>query len=459
MSRSPRCGERNASRPRATQNVLLSCAPAATTGRARGDRQRHGAGREPARAPKRELRADDRILAAAVDRPVVGEERVGDVAECGARVVVVEGDRLVGAVPARQHERPSRVGRQEVVERRVREHHAEPLASGRNRLRDSRVLAPPQEHDRRRPLRQQLPLGRLDVRERVRVGGHDRERLVLAHLPRPESRDRVVVRRVAGEVVAAEALDRDDRAVEEEAHRVLERHREPRAADGARDRLGVEAPVRRVLVLAPAVGAELERRHRRPRAVVRDVDDDREPRATLRAVRERVPVAAVGRVEQLAQAVVAGRDVGGDERRAAGRGALGDREGRLADGLDRHGDDAVDARERRRLVPQAERERVERRPSSLRLHDDAVAVVQDEPDEAVGARQAVHERPEADALDDPGHAEPPPLDPRNCCHGAIVAHGVFSGRRRGGRGRRRPPRRRPPQAPRRPPGSARRPRR
>ena len=36
------------------------------------------------------------------------EERVGDAAEPLARVVVVEGDRLVGAVAARQHERPRR---------------------------------------------------------------------------------------------------------------------------------------------------------------------------------------------------------------------------------------------------------------------------------------------------------------------------------------------------------------
>ena len=64
------------------------------------------------------------------------------------RLVVVVGDRLVGAVAARQHERPAEVGEQEVVERRVREHHAEPGAAGRDGCRDRRAVAPAQEHDR-----------------------------------------------------------------------------------------------------------------------------------------------------------------------------------------------------------------------------------------------------------------------------------------------------------------------
>ena len=92
--------------------------------------------------------------------------------------------------------------------------------------------------------------------------------------------------------------------------------RGPQAAQ--QTRLGVEAPVGRVLVLAAAFGAERKARHRRRSPVVRDRADDREAGTTLRAVDERIAVPAVGRVVELAQAVVAGRGVRRNERRAPG---------------------------------------------------------------------------------------------------------------------------------------------
>ena len=72
----------------------------------------------------------------------------------------------------------------------------------------------------------------------------------------------------------------------------------------------------------------------------------------LRAVDERVAIAAVGRVEQLAQAVVAGRDVGGDRRaRAAVARARRDRELGVAG-----------RRERRRASPRRRAPAEARRP-------------------------------------------------------------------------------------------------
>jgi len=84
--------------------------------------------------------------------------------------------------------------------------------------------------------------------------------------------------------------------------------------------VGVEGPVGGVLVLAPAVVAQLERSHRRVPSVVGRRAHDREARAALGAVDERVAVAAVVRVEQLAAARLAERDVGHHD----GRRVLGD---------------------------------------------------------------------------------------------------------------------------------------
>ena len=65
-------------------------------------------------------------------------------------------------------------------------------------------------------------------------------------------------------------------------------------------RLRVEAAVGGVLVLRPARRAHREAGHRRPWPVVGHAAHDREARPAVRAVDERVAVAAVSRVEQLA---------------------------------------------------------------------------------------------------------------------------------------------------------------
>ena len=84
--------------------------------------------------------------------------------------------------------------------------------------------------------------------------------------------------------------------------------------------------------------------------VVRQALNHAVARTAVRTVDEWVAVAAVGGVEELAQAVVAGRDVGGNERTATGRGAGRNRERRVADHLEAFRGDAVDPGERRRLV-------------------------------------------------------------------------------------------------------------
>ncbi len=306
----------------------------------------------------------------------MGEKRVRDPAEPLARLPVVVGDRLVGAVPARHHERPARVVEEQVVERSVRKHQPEQLGAGRDRRRDGRVRPAAQQDDRPLARLEQGPLLGVDDRERPGLDGHDGERLLLPELPSAQARDRGLVGRVAGEVVAAEALDRQDAAPAQELSRALERHREPRPADGAADRLGVEAAVGRVLVLAAAVRAERERGHGRVRPVVGHGLHDREPWSALRAVDERVPVPPVGRVEQLAQAVVAGGDVGGDQSRATARHALEDPEPALADRLDRLCRDRVDAGERGWFCNQIGREAIDL--AALDLDQDALPVVEDE---------------------------------------------------------------------------------
>ena len=181
----------------------------------------------------------------------------------------------------------------------------------------------------------------------------------------------------------------------------------PRPADRARVGLGVEAPVGRVLVLAAARGTEGEASHGRALAVVGQPLDDREPGPAVGAVGEGVVVAAVRGVEQLAAAVVAGRDVGGDQlvgvrvglaleddERVAGLRAVRGRAGRHRAHLVR-GDVAAG----RRLPRQRLAERGDRVRRALHEHLHAGGRVQHPPAQAVAHGEGVHERAEADALD------------------------------------------------------------
>ena len=93
-----------------------------------------------------------------------------------------------------------------------------------------------------------------------------------------------------------------------------------RAANRARIRLRVKAAVARVVVFGLALRAHREFLHRSVRAVVRQGFDDAEARAAIRAIRERIAVAAVFRIENFAQAIGTGGDVRQHQRGFAAAG-------------------------------------------------------------------------------------------------------------------------------------------
>ena len=197
--------------------------------------------------------------------------------------------------------------------------------AARSALRARRAAAPPRR--RRRQARSR----------RRRSGTITRERLLLAGLRRAQPPHRLVVARVDHQVEAAEALDRDDRAAARSAA----------TAPASASSCSARARARRASHSSScgphagqAFGCAWKRRSRGSsysrlaRRAHREAApsscaagrtaglDDREARAAVRAVGERVAVAAVGRVEDLAQAVGAGGDVGQHERGLARRPSL-----------------------------------------------------------------------------------------------------------------------------------------
>ena len=64
------------------------------------------------------------------------DEGVGDLGETLARIVVLEGDRLVGEVARGEDDRLADVGGEQMVQGRVREHHPEVARARRDPRRD-----------------------------------------------------------------------------------------------------------------------------------------------------------------------------------------------------------------------------------------------------------------------------------------------------------------------------------
>ena len=142
-----------------------------------------------------------------------------------SRVGVVDRDGLVGAVAARHHERPRNVVAEQVVERGVREHQPDPRRRpGDRRRRPARPPRPARARSAARRASAAPPPPASAPRARSGSVGHHRERLLLAELARAQTRDGALVGRVARQVVAAEALHREDAAA------ARARRRPPRAA-------------------------------------------------------------------------------------------------------------------------------------------------------------------------------------------------------------------------------------
>jgi hypothetical protein len=87
-----------------------------------------------------------------------------------------------------------------------------------------------------------------------------------------------------------------------------------RAAAPTGDGLGVEAAIGRIAILARAIVAQGEFLHRGISPIVGQRFDDREARSAIGAVGKGITETPIVRVEDFAQAIVAGRDIGQNER-------------------------------------------------------------------------------------------------------------------------------------------------
>ncbi|CCB78256.1 protein of unknown function [Streptantibioticus cattleyicolor NRRL 8057 = DSM 46488] len=381
-----------------------------------------------------------RVVAGHPDAAVVPQPGVGDAVEPVAGLGVVGDGWFAGPVAAGDHQQPG-AGRvtgepeEQVVQRGVGQRDADVGAAGADGVGRGGALAgsgagdggAAQQHDGVAGVAEQgaflLP-GRGEGGGGLQVGGHHGERPGAVPLPAPQGGHGALVGGVADQLVAAEALDREDRPggqqpaglgerlVAVERCRTARRGEVERgSAVGAGHRLGVEPPVRGVGVLGGAPPAHRERRHRGGGAVVGQRGDDGEPRAAVRAGDEGVAVAPVAGGGQLGQAGGARRGVGGDE--GASGALLGGADGEVgaAERGDPHVGDGVDDGAGRGVGADAAAEHVHPSGVALHLGDDPAGVVDDVPGQPQLTGEPVHERAEPHPLHDPPHHDPVPNGP------------------------------------------------
>ena len=164
----------------------------------------------------------------------------------------------------------------------------------------------------------------------------------------------------------------------------------------------MEAPIQRVGVLLRTDGAHGEFLHGRLFAVVGQLLDDGKARAAVRAVDERIAVAAVRRVEQFAHAVFARCQIRRNERRRLYLRVVGKANLKGVEVFERH---FLELNLRhlgrgRRLFRQRDHEFVQQLRFCLRMDVHAVGGIQHPAVDQVLFRLSVYERAEPHPLHD-----------------------------------------------------------
>ena len=152
--------------------------------------------------------------------------------------------------------------------------------------------------------------------------------------------------RVAEKMKPAKPLEGYDPAFSQGRGDFGDRPVELRAAARAGDRFGVKAAVFRIGVIAGAIGAHREERHRGLRPVVREGPRQRVARPAMRAVDQGIAEKPALRIEQFVETRLAHRRISADAGRRLARRSRIDPETLAAEGRDVGDLDRVDAGER-----------------------------------------------------------------------------------------------------------------
>ncbi len=364
--------------------------------------------------------AHDGVVNVAEDGAVVDEEEVGDAAQMNEGLVFIGADGFVGQIAAGGDDGESEIGEEQMMERSRGQHDAEVRigrGDGSGDVERGRKLGrktAEQGDGSLRGAEQAFLEGRdaADGLDGIERGKHEGERLFLAVLAAAQAVDGDIVAGVHQEMEPTQALGGDDETApdgfgggaqgviaggQDEAGGTPEL--ETGAASGTGVGLGMETAVAGVVEFGLAQRTEWEAVHGSVGAVVREGLDDAEAWAAMGAIGEGIAETAIGRIEDFAQAIGTGGDVGQHESgRLTGGVAGADDKALAAEGIEPGSFEALDGTEGRLPGFEAKQESIERAGVALGFEEDALWGIVDPAGEGEFGGEAKNEGTKADAL-------------------------------------------------------------
>ena len=261
-----------------------------------------------------------RIITAGLYFAVVQQEAVRDAVQLFDRLGVFIHDWRVREIRARHNEHVDIVPEQQVVQRRIRQHHANVIVLAD--VLHARLALLKQNYRAAEAVEYLLLIGR-DAAYflcRLHVAAHYCKRLLVALLAATKRHGSLRLRAGAGQMHTAQPLDGDyfsvfhisarklyRVALKPIPFRVEEEHLRP--ADGTAVGLGVIASVLDVVVFPVTVRAHRELAHRGLAAIIRYIFYYSKAWTAISTIYKRVAVSPVVPVAQFAQAVVTDADI------------------------------------------------------------------------------------------------------------------------------------------------------
>src|SRR6266404_5921766 len=230
----------------------------------------------PRAADQQFLFADDprhRIVAAHMNLPIMNQEVFSDLTESAQRIVVFVSDGLFTQISAGHHQGNARIRKQQMMQRRIRQHQAKISLAGSDCFGYLNFMALAQEHDGTRVRAQQyfvLIRYQAELLDRFQIRSHDSKRLILAMFLRPQPPHCIMIERITGEVIATESFHCQNDTLLQQArgmrYRIAVQDLVPtaiqqansRAALRASIRLSMKAPIGGVMEFACAIAAHLK---------------------------------------------------------------------------------------------------------------------------------------------------------------------------------------------------------
>ena len=287
--------------------------------------QRHKSARTPNQLRSPIHHRGHRVVTPLQNLAIVHQKSIRNFTQPSQSLAVVDCNGFLAQVCRGHHQRlNSLVGKEQMLQRRIRQKHAQPRNPWRNRLGNPAASSLSSQHNRPRRCRQQRLFRRRQRAHRPRslhIPHHHRQRLAIAVLTLPQTHHGRLIGCIHAQVEAANPLDGHNLSSQQPAngcsHGILSRNLLPagphqpdtRATLPARVRLRMEPPIRGIVVFRLAGRAHGEPRHRGLRPVIRNAPRDCESRAAVGAVQKWIPVAAVLWVKQFPQAIRAGRRI------------------------------------------------------------------------------------------------------------------------------------------------------